>query len=432
MGGGLGNLGYLFFLLVGGVGVVGSNTYANYRHHADGCHAYQILKQRGYDEDKIVMIAYDDVADDKENPFPGKLFNKPTEEGDAGFDVYDGCNIDYKGNDATKETFYSVLTGDAAAGGKVLTSTKDDDVFVYFVDHGGVGLIAMPVGDYVYYDELNATLTTMHEKNMYNKLVFYLEACESGSMFEGTLSDDISIYATTAANAEESSWGCYCGDEAMVDGVNVGSCLGDLYSVSWLENSDSIKSLATETLEDQYEIVKEETDQSHVMEYGDASYASTDKISEYQTNWGTKAQVADLKAADHTPIKRKGVVDSRDATLYNLMANHVLAKDGKNAAATQQKVVDEVHARDAADKQYRDIVAHLGKDELLDAHLGRTKDADCLRDAVHGVEAACGRHTDYSLKYIRVLNNACVAGFTGDQITKAAGATCLKQTRITA
>lgn len=32
------------------------------------------------------------------------------------------------------------------------------------------------------------------------QLTFYLEACESGSMFEGVLADDVNIYATTAAN----------------------------------------------------------------------------------------------------------------------------------------------------------------------------------------------------------------------------------------
>jgi len=35
---------------------------------------------------------------------------------------------------------------------------------------------------------------------MYKELVFYLEACESGSMFEN-LPDNIEIVASTAANA---------------------------------------------------------------------------------------------------------------------------------------------------------------------------------------------------------------------------------------
>ena len=40
--------------------------------------------------------------------------------------------------------------------------------------------------------------------------VVLVQACESGSMFEGLLPTDLDIYATTAANAKESSWGTYC------------------------------------------------------------------------------------------------------------------------------------------------------------------------------------------------------------------------------
>lgn len=34
--------------------------------------------------------------------------------------------------------------------GRVLTSTANDKVFLNFADHGGAGLIAFPVGDYLY------------------------------------------------------------------------------------------------------------------------------------------------------------------------------------------------------------------------------------------------------------------------------------------
>lgn len=44
-------------------------------------------------------------------------------------------------------------------------------------------------------------------------LVLYVEACESGSIFEGLLPDELNIYVTTAANAYESSWGTYCPGE---------------------------------------------------------------------------------------------------------------------------------------------------------------------------------------------------------------------------
>jgi len=80
-------------------------------------------------------------------------------------------------------------------------------------------------------------------------MVVYIEACESGSMFEGLLPEDMNIYATTASNPNESSWAAYCPPYDSVGGVHMGSCLGDLYSVNWMENTDdndiSLESLAT-------------------------------------------------------------------------------------------------------------------------------------------------------------------------------------------
>lgn len=123
--------------------------------------------------------------------------------------------------------------------GRVLESTADDNVFVNFADHGGTGLIAFP-NEYLWADDLIAGLKEMASNNMFKKLTFYLEACESGSMFDGRLPDNLNIYATTAANPYESSWGCYCPPDDSVDGKSIGSCLGDLYSVNWMEDSDSV------------------------------------------------------------------------------------------------------------------------------------------------------------------------------------------------
>ncbi len=42
----------------------------------------------------IKVMMYNDVAMDKQNPFPGKLFNKASWDKE-GEDVYFGCKIDY-------------------------------------------------------------------------------------------------------------------------------------------------------------------------------------------------------------------------------------------------------------------------------------------------------------------------------------------------
>jgi legumain len=57
--------------------VAGSNTYGNYRHQADIFHAYQIMKKNGIPEDQIITLAYDDIANNRQNPFPGKVYNQP-------------------------------------------------------------------------------------------------------------------------------------------------------------------------------------------------------------------------------------------------------------------------------------------------------------------------------------------------------------------
>ena len=91
--------------------VAGSAGYGNYRHQADACHAYQVVTAGGIKPENVILLAVDDIANNDENPVPGKLFNKPTPKGTPGVDVYDGCVIDYSGEEVTPETFTKVLTG---------------------------------------------------------------------------------------------------------------------------------------------------------------------------------------------------------------------------------------------------------------------------------------------------------------------------------
>ena len=47
----------------------------------------------------------------------------------------------------------------------------------------------------------------------------------------------------------------------------LGTYLGDVYSVNWMQNSDTAN-LATETIKQQYTLVKKETNTSQVCQYG--------------------------------------------------------------------------------------------------------------------------------------------------------------------
>jgi legumain len=193
-----------------------------------------MLLKKDFDPEKIIVLAYDDIANNTRNPFPGKVFNKPSYN-EPGVDVYNGVKIDYKGNDVTPELFLSVLEGNKTAvkgkgTGRVLESNADDNVFMFFSDHGAPNLIAFP-SKYLYADQLLATFNKIHGK--YGKFVFYLETCESGSMFVN-LPKNTKIYALSAANPTESSWGTYCSPDDVIQGKHIGTCLGDLFSVSFI------------------------------------------------------------------------------------------------------------------------------------------------------------------------------------------------------
>src|SRR4051812_38551060 len=169
-------------------------------------------------------------------------------------DQYAGVAIDYKGEDVNPSNFMAILKGDKSSvkggNGRVLESNQNDKVFIYFADHGGVGLICFPNDEAVMtVKEMTATLKAMHDKKMYGEMVLYVEACESGSMFAGVLPSNMNIYVVTAANPSESSWGCYCDTKLKLP------CLGDLFSVNWMQDSDK-ENLQQETLETQFDIVK--------------------------------------------------------------------------------------------------------------------------------------------------------------------------------
>jgi len=379
--------------------VAGSAGYGNYRHQSDVCHAYQIVINAGMKPEQVIVLAVDDIAGDSENPYPGKMFNKPTPAGTPGVDVYAGCNIDYSGTDVTPETFVKVLTGDQTANGKVLESTEKSRVFVNFVDHGGVGLIGFPETT-MHATELVGALQKMSDSSMYKELVFYLEACESGSMFED-LPSDIKIYAQTASNAKESSWGTYCSPDDKVDGKSIMSCLGDLYSVSWMEDSDS--SIASgETLAEQFTKVVALTNKSHVMEYGDTTFKSQ-PVSNYQgktdQEQGRLAMVEEVARP-----KNYASLASPNAELASAYSRFMENDSEKAGLELIQGIQDRITAKKVFEKI---AVAVTGR-----AATGRRPervDMKCHYAAHVAYKTKCGEWTNGALRHSATLAEMCAA-----------------------
>jgi len=379
--------------------VAGSNYYYNYRHQSDVFHAYQILTNYGIPAENIITMAYDDIANDSENPWPGKVYNKPSLL-KPGKDVYAGVKIDYKGEDVTSQNFLAVLQGDskAAGGKKVLQSTAEDNVFVYFADHGATGLIAFPGdSDYLYADALIKALNVMHDKKMYKEMVLYIEACESGSMFENLLPENVNIYATTAANGEESSWATYCAPQDRILGKSIGSCLGDLYSVNFLENLESVDP-KVETLQQQFEIIKNLTTQSHVQQFGDLNMAK-EVIGNFEANGDSSRRPLNLESK----ADKSSLVDSRYVKLHYLQNKHSRLQSSQS----EQALNAELGSIERFDSHFQGFASRFGLD--LSVPVGHI-DFDCLKTRISMYEEVCGAFTDYGLKYVRYLHQTCVQG----------------------
>ncbi|KAE9421662.1 hypothetical protein Angca_010218 [Angiostrongylus cantonensis] len=330
--------------------VAGSNGWWNYRHQADVAHAYQLLKRKGVPEDNIIVMMYDDIANDPDNPYPGKLFNRP-----HGPDVYHGVKIDYKSDSVTPENFLNVLTGNAqnvtGGTGRVINSTANDRIFVYFTDHGGDGIICFP-DDVLSKDDLNTVLNAMYHEKRYYQLVFYLEACESGSMFDGTLQKKMNIYAMTAANPDESSWGTYCDNDMNLP------CLGDLFSVNWMQDSEA-HNIDLETLLVQFDDVRTLTNLSHVMRYGNL------KITKEPVGWFEGEDQEPTTIVSPTVGKEierqypKVSWPARDIELMHLQRLRGISNNALISKALEQKIAKIHEDRRNIEALYKDLVANL-------------------------------------------------------------------------
>mmetsp|Transcript_95440 Transcript_95440/g.275555 ORF Transcript_95440/g.275555 Transcript_95440/m.275555 type:complete len:437 (-) Transcript_95440:67-1377(-) len=386
--------------------VAGSKDWWNYRHQADVCHAYQVLIARGFHPERIITMLYDDVAHSRMNPFPGQLFNYPWERAWEAFDVYEGCNVDYRGCQVTSERFLAVLRGDAdAAGGRVLQSGADDHVFINFVDHGDLGIISFPQDDDVLHaKDLIDTLVSMHTKGMYKQLVFYLETCNSGSIFAGLLPSDLPVYAVTASNSTEPSWAAFCGSVARVGGRPLDTCLGDLFSVSWMFDADMQRCNRSETLDHQFEVAKNLTNKSHVVRFGEVGAIAPDLVSEFEGVVGELCRPPPLSALVQASAS---AVIARDVKLEHLE---------RRAEAGDEEAAGELHRELAARAEASALASALLRSNsgaALGARLPETFSwtpdlAACHSRAVSAFGKLCGWR-ESRLPLATTLYHLCVA-----------------------
>ena len=424
--------------------VAGSKGWSNYRHQADIAHAYTLLAEGGVPKSNVVTMMYDDIASHWTNPFKGRLYNRPANTSADAKDVYAAVkdNIDYRGSSVNPNNFLDLLQGNKPSGGtgRTLNSTDADDVFVYFADHGGAGSLAFPGGFFgmktLAADKIIAALKEGHSKKLWKRLVFYTEACESGSIFDGLLPANISVYAVTAANGKESSWGWYCDSSTgtnKVLGKTMGVCLGDEFSVTWMEDTDAAQR-SKESLDQQYNEVKNRVTKSHVQHFGDMSIAK-DVLGDYMgIVKGAAKSTAMGSMVDGAPVS------SRDAELKMLEWQLEEAERGDprfSLSEARAAVLKERAARDRADRMFGRLWWSFNDEQKHDHDEGTFLDAMpyrpprnfwCLEKANAAAERTVGPWTDYSLQYMRVLTTLCeTEGVIWNDIAEALGRLALHE-----
>ncbi|CAG2175742.1 unnamed protein product [Oppiella nova] len=257
----------------------------NYGMEADVYHAYQVVRKHGIPDENIIVMHYDDIAHHKSNPTPGVVINRVN-----GTDVYKTpyeVPKHYIGKDVTPKNFLGAIAGDETlekSGKKVVKSGPNDRIFVYLDDHGGDEVVAFPSGaPMLYAKDLNNALIEMHKQNKFSQLVFYLAACESGSMFAKLLPTDINVYAITATKVGELGW------KAESEWEKYNTWLATYFTIIWLDDSEK-SDLTKELISTQYDYIKEHNNftmdgtkhSQHAQQYGDLSIATKQHVSDYQ------------------------------------------------------------------------------------------------------------------------------------------------------
>jgi len=301
-----------------------------------------------------------------------------------------------------------------------LESTADDKVFVYFTDHGATGLIAFP-SEELYANDMIAALKYMHDNQMYKRLVFYLEACESGSMFDKILPNNWEIYATTAANPNESSWATYCSPDDKVNGKSVGSCLGDEYSVIWMEDTEAAE--RGKHLQNQFEDVRGKTKGSHVQQYGVLDWTD-ESLHNYQGDvaegllgkffhkvgqcvnklhyfFNRHEKKAIKNYMRYLTKAKESKVDSRDVKLHYLMNKFNNEKNDENEAALTEELL--------LRRNLDNFFSKFNEKFNITEYTSEVSSFDCLKSSVNAVKSCSRLWGEYTLKYVKNLNTACGA-----------------------
>ena len=240
--------------------VASSTGWSNYRHQADVLAIYQLLKLYGYNDDSIILIVEDDIANNPSNPNPGVIRVTP-----AGDNVYRDVKIDYLTSDLDSEDILNILKGkNTYRTPTVIESTENDNIFIFWSGHGTPGAMCYSDEQYALSgSNLSAALRQMAEEKRYRKLLMMVEACFSGGVLEQCVGIPGMLFIT-AANGDETS-------KADIFNEQLKVWMSNRFTSTFIEQITADRVIA---MRDLYYRLFINTVGSHVMVYNDDNYGN--------------------------------------------------------------------------------------------------------------------------------------------------------------
>lgn len=404
--------------------VSGNSGWGNYCITSTICRGFDILHQAGVAEDHIVYMGFNKTFDNPSNPFPGKIFTDQDPEG-PGVDYAAECrpHMDYGDNLVSAELFMATLSGDkeeakkltGMENPKVIESGPEDTVFVYYMDHGAIGFCEVGKSE-LSDDVLINTINKMYENKQYKQMVFYFEACHSGSMFR-KLEKGKNVYAMTGSDTEHSAWMCDCPPHDKVNGKSMGTCLSAWYDNMWME--EVMKKGADISLKDMYQTVHDtvakHTDQN-VSQFGDIRTMGDLPVKEFIGDF----QPQHTRPDTGTCVKYEDA--ARDTAKWDAIRN------GANGMENYKDFVFEEAKKDIS--VYRLARAYFKDDKLAELAMKQRPanyDADCVKGLGLALVGKCGYKLPMKDDHVTVLENVCAFGSVNIDFDEVCCCVCLSR-----
>lgn len=186
--------------------IAAQEGWKDYRFQADILSIYQMLRQAGYDDEHIVLIMEDDLANNSQNPNPGVIAIDS-----SGNNLYYDVQVDYHISDISPADLENILCGNQSERlPQVIGADANDNVLVFWSGQGIYQRLCwLPdrpewANEGLTTDALQDIVNRMGQESRFRKMLWMVEACHAGSV-TAAVEDSQGVLAIAAATANETS-----------------------------------------------------------------------------------------------------------------------------------------------------------------------------------------------------------------------------------